>query len=54
MAEAALTVEVEQIEQVADRRAVHRHVGVDAASDRVREVVAAALRSPAANSSYAR
>ncbi len=38
-----MMIEIEEIEQVADGRAVHRHVRIAGLGDRVREVVAAAI-----------
>jgi hypothetical protein len=38
--------EIEHVEKIADRRAVHRHVGIVSIGVRVREIVAAAMGEP--------
>jgi hypothetical protein len=39
-----VTPEVEQIEEIADRRAVDRHIGIVAPGARIRQIVPAAPR----------
>ncbi len=41
---AAVLAEVEEVEEIAERRAIERHVGVVVFNDGVREIIAAAMR----------
>src|SRR5712692_4738162 len=41
---AVLVAEVEEVEEIAERRTVERHVGIIVVDDRVRKIIAAAMR----------
>ena len=41
---AAVVPEVEEVEEIAERRAVERHIGIIVVNDGVREIIAAAMR----------